>query len=476
MTSAMIEQAAQGRINGLIAEDRIRTTNMFVRGNIAFHPTDPIDISPEADLIHGLPTHVKITKRTYSAKTGKPNALNIDMACAYRLFLLEGNHRLLIMVYEEEKGHDDEGRPRKILRFDEIIEIILTDETLKAFRNDITVYEMGRLRDLLLSWDPVFENAEQAEIEANKARAQYHPMTEAMRSRQGIAHPSIKISINKKTLKIDNKRIQATISVEETEKQVMSEGEGSLKGFYIGKGGRQARYIVHRSSFHGLDMPWRTTAHWKKLPRTGAITPKPREKKIQTDNRPYSSYIRQWKDSGTVSIPHGTLVYMTHDDDKVTIHIDTRDAKMKAHAERVCRYMGGEWIEEISSWLMTSEQGRRVFRTLKPRVIPEFPENKTLRPSPKANNVFNFPTEDGRVSLLPFGKGGWLFRPDEKNEDKWKKIDLRISSMMIACGIGKTNRHPVTGQENWFVDTDGIDKAFQVVSAIQAFNFLDHNP
>ena len=50
------------RINGLIGEDRIRTTKMFLLGTVSNRPTHPIDISASADLIQGLPTHVKIKK------------------------------------------------------------------------------------------------------------------------------------------------------------------------------------------------------------------------------------------------------------------------------------------------------------------------------------------------------------------------------------------------------------------------------
>jgi hypothetical protein len=461
------------RINGLIAEDRIRTTNMFVKGNVAFHPTHEIDISPEADLIQGLPTHVKITKQTYT-KNGTPNPLTVDMACAYKLFSLEGTHRLLVMVYEEEKVRFPDGKLQKILRFDRVIEIILSSETLNAFRGDVSVTEIGRIRNLLLGWKPLVRTPEEAEIEAEKARQKYHPMTEAIRPRQGIAHPSVKISINKKDLKVDNKRVQSSISIEKTREQVESEGIGHLKGQYRGKI-IQPRYQEYddTTGFHGLALPWRTTGHWKKLPRTGKIVAEVEDLPTTQSKGLFSKYIEQWESVEQQPIPNGNLVIMTHEDKMRTVHTEAKDNEIRKHVSTLCDHVGGRWIEEIRSWLLNQGQTEKVLKALKARDIPEIHRTSPLFPARSGKaGVFVFRTPDGIASAINIGGTKWVIRPDEKDRAKSRALMIRISSFCRAANIGKLEYHKGQNRWSWIISGEDESLIHRICIGIQKFDFL----
>jgi hypothetical protein len=455
------------RINGLIAEDRIRTTNMFVRGNIAERPTAEIDISPEADLIQGLPTHVKITKQT-RRKDGSPNLLSVDMACAHRLFTLEGTHRLLVMVYEEEKTRDANGKTITILCFTKVIEIILSPETLAAFRGKISVFEIERIRALLLQWDPYLPNLEQAEIEANKARARFHPMTEAMRERQGIAHPSVKLSIDRKQLKVENKRIQSTISINETRLQVQQEGQGILKGKYQGRI-LQDRYIEHTEEFHGLKLPWRTTGKWAKLKRKGAVTPKLKAPQLKVEG-PFEKYIKAWIGTKNLHLAQCEIHIMRHEDEMRTLYARGPDSG-RWLISYFCNHVGGTWIADVEAWLLTLEQTKQVIKALQFREVIDA-ERKMLRPSRTANpDAFIFDTTDGRISVIRLS-AEWVLRPDERDEKRTRAINNRLSSACRFHNAGKKAFNEKRASHSWLIPRRPDVLLDEIIATTRSFDFL----
>ena len=500
------------RINGLVGEDRIRTTGMFVRGNLAWHPTHPIDISPEADLIQGLPTHVKTVKQTYNKK-GKPNPITVDMACAHQLFHHDGYHRLIVMVYEPdyEEMHapdgtitkrtivhrDENGKRVTVNRFDTIIEIILSSETWKAMRGGITRMEIARLRSLLLAWNPEVSNEDEANAAAEEARDRYHPITAGMRKRQGFAHPSVKLSmaqkLTKKTglleWKPDNKRVQCSISLNEVIDHVRNK-EDNGRDRYDGKI-TQERCLEYRgdsdhmNNFHGLQLPWRTTGRWPKAMKVKQTYQKVAAPSSQIPVTGDAKYVQSWVSSTARQIPGCELTIMKHDDRMRTLYADSDDDEVLKHVSRVCRHVGGRWISEAGCWLLSPPQVVRAVASLDPRDLPPAPNTSLLRGPLHGNpNLFKFDTTDGVVVAYRLQSDNWVIRPDGKPRNAREKAALqtRIDAACRACSIhrNKDGEKPI-GQWyhnakddhwNWLVSQEPKEAIERVASAIIWFTHL----
>lgn len=499
------------RINGLVAEDRVRTTLMFLRGNMATHPTHPIDISPAADLIQKLPTHVKTVKQTYTSK-GEPCALTVDMACAHQLFSHSGYHRLLVMVYEPDyeeiagingqtikqliTHRDENGKKIPVWRYDRIIEIILSDDTWRKMRGGVTRVEIGRLRSLLLAWDPEVSSAEEAEEEARAARERFHPMTRAMRPRQGLAHPSVKISMAVKKLadgrdvwKPDNKRVQSAITLSEVVDHVtrVENGGSNLYHGLI----KQPRAIEYRSGlsgmddFHGLKLPWRTTGRWPRLKKIGKTFIKVETPAIVERPTGDALYTQSWKSVATRDIPDCQLTIMRHEDQMRTLYADSPDDEVLKHVSRVCRHVGGRWIEAARCWLLDSEAVKRAVESLDPRPLPQAQAETVLHRVTSDNpSLLKFNTVDGTVILLKLESGKWVLKPDGRPRNAHEKAALqtRIDAACRASCI----HHPAEGHEpigiwyysekqdrwNWLINQRPEDAVERVAAAIIAFDHL----
>ena len=497
------------RINGLVGEDRIRTTRMFLRGNIAWHPTHPIDISPEADLIQGLPTHVKTVKQTYTKK-GRPKKLTVDMACAHQLFSHSGPHRLLVMVYEPDyeeipgpgggtvkriiRHRDENGKPVVVWRYDRIIEIIILDGTWRAMRGDITRLEIGRLRSLLLAWNPEVSNEEEARIEEEKARNRFHPMTHAMRPRQGLARPSIKLNIALKKRKDkpsewkpDNKRVQSAITLEEFMDHVRGEDGG--RDVYHGRidQPRVTEYrsgLAGRDDFHGLKLPWRTTGRWKRPMKVGKAYTKAAAPAIVTRLEGDARYIQKWEGVAAIPIPDGQITIMRHEDRMRTLYADSDDDEVLKHVSRVCRHVGGRWIAEARCWLLDRDAVVRAVSSLERRALSPAPMESLLRPVPSNPSLFKFETPDGTVMALRLEKDNWVVKPDNRPRDAREKAALQ-TRIDAACRAAEINSavdggHPIAtwyhneklDQWNWLISKEPPDAIERVAASILAFDHL----
>lgn len=496
------------RINGLVGEDRIRTTRMFLRGNVAWHPTHPIDISPEADLIQGLPTHVKTVKQTYTSK-GKPERLTVDMACAHQLFSHSGPHRLIVMVYEPDYEeitgpdgktikriirHYENGKPVKVLRYDRIVEIIITDETWRKMRGGVTRVEIGRLRSLLLAWKPRVSNEEEARIEERKARDRFHPMTHAMRERQGLARPSVKITIALKKRKNkpdewkpDNKRVQSAITLDDFMDEVRKEDGGS--NLYRGRID-QPRVIEYRSGlegkddFHGLKLPWRTTGKWDRPAKIGRTYAKIAAPEITDEITGDARYTQAWEKVTGVSIPDCQLTIMKHKDDMITLYADSADDEVLKHVSRVCRHVGGRWLDQARCWLLDWNAAKRAVASLKPRQLMPMPAESCLRSVPSNPSLFKFETPDGMVMALKLEKDNWVIKPDNRPRNAREKaaLQIRIDAACRAASIlSSVNGLPPIGiwyhnekleQWNWLITQNPEDAIERVAASIAAFDHL----
>lgn len=446
-------------INGLIAEDRIRTTKMFLYGTVANHPTHAIDISPSADLVQGLPTHVKIKKKKLD-KHGKgvpfsmSDNYSIDMACAYRFWLHTGDHRLLIMFYVIEIHYDLNNKRYEVMRFDEVVEIILTEATFKAFRGKVSRQEMARLKGNLLAWRPNVSNQAEADIETEKATAIFHPITEEMRGRKtaghGLASPSVHLNIkpDKNGEFKAQKRVQSTIPTGETIALVMAEDVGYGPGNYrnpLHPGSQeQKRCIVYDKQFYGLDLPWRTRASaktpargWSKLDRTGEITPKVQSPPEIIPQGEDAEYILQWKTSKIIEIPHGELTIFRHKDDFRTIYLDTKITEIRDNLSWACRSVGARLIPEAGCWLATFEKTKRIVEAFTKTPFPKADPETLLEAIPNHANLYTINTGNGPYFVVKRSSGEWAISHGvpESHEAHKAILERRMSSAFYAAGL-----------------------------------------
>lgn len=435
-----MHDASPNRIPGLVWEDRVRTTNLFRPGSVAEHPTSPTDIAPVDDIQQGLPTHVKSVKRN-ETKSGREADHSIGMACAYQLFRLQGHQRLVTGIYEIEpdKVLCADGKMRPVYRFTEVVETILSPDTLSAFHGDVTLAEISAIRDALLAHDYDWHDLEEA-------RARFQAMTDAIRPRMGLARCSNKFNEQ-------NKRIQAAVSMKGLLKQLAT--EGGYHGRFI-----QPNTIRHTENFHGLALPWRTTASeriFARIKDPDAVRRRP-PKKRETD--PHAAYIAAPVAETTMRVEGGDMVIARFPDDMRTIRAESSDDTVRRHVSRACMNAGGTWIESGRRWLLDFKQAAKVVDTIGIPDLPHADGDSIMRQVGSNTDLFEITTPDGPMRAIRLPKSNWAIRPGSN-----AALAARIEAVCKLHQIGEYYEP----KKNWLIPQEPSDIIERVARAVQRY-------
>ena len=385
------------RINGLIGEDRIRTTKMFLLGTVSNRPTHPIDISASADLIQGLPTHVKIKKIVPLKKEDKDlpfckrRRYSIDMACAHEFWKLYGDHRLLIMFYHMQTHIDlKTGKPFEVMCFVEIVEIILTESVFKHLRGNVKTSEVGRIKADILSWRGSYKTKEEAEEEAEKVRARTQIAIDHLNDRPGAGIMTLSRHIdtgeNKKT-KLwgpSNKRIQPTLPLLETID--FCETQGPYRNHAHPGSQDQPMVQIYHEEFYGLELPWMTRAKdaitpakgWSKLEREN--DPKRGKKPPQLDKAEEAKLHHILQHSAPpieVPVAGGSISIIRHINPATpnegherqwrSIWLERGSDEFTRNLTWACKILAIKHIESLSFWFSTYEKACKLVASLSSR-------------------------------------------------------------------------------------------------------------
>jgi hypothetical protein len=447
------------RVNGLVWEDRVRTTRLFLMGTVAEHPTAAVDIPPWCDIVQGLPTHVKSQK----VAEGRTTFSNVEMASTLRLFRLRGHQRLVIGLYtvEDEKILDDEGNEHDVHRYHTVYELILSDDTLAAIRGSTTAAEIEAICDQIAAYDRETESLE-------SARARFHPMTRALRKRPGSGIASVSAKLDE-----TNNRLQSAIGHNPIRKQLETEPD------YAGRI-RQPNWTVYTGddSFHGLQLPWRTVAKdriFKVIRDDDGFAPK-KAKVVRKDRfvaeapvapppepDPNERYARGWTSSKTIKIYGGGIVIMRHEGRIRTIRCESDDEDIVRHVDRTCADAGFARIASVGAWLCTLEEAMRMAEKLTRKTMAviarELAEaeagptpggpGSAMRSYGDSARLFSFRTWDG-LEIRPYlmSGGNWALL-DQKDA----AVAARIEAACGAGGHGSYNGPRAT----WIVRDDPPD-------------------
>lgn len=435
-----MHDASPNRIPGLVWEDRVRTTNLFRPGSVAEHPTSPTDIAPTDDIQQGLPTHVKSVKRK-ETKNGREADHSIGMACAYQLFRLQGHQRLITGIYEiePEKALCADGKMRPVYRFTEVVETILSPDTLAAFHGGVTLAEISAIRDALLAHDYDWHDLEEA-------RARFQAMTDAIRPRMGLARCSNKFNEQ-------NKRIQAAVSLKGLLKQLATEGD--YHGRFV-----QPNVIRHTKDFHGLALPWRTTASeriFARIKDPDAVRRRP-PKKREAD--PHALYLGAPVSETTMQVEGGAMVIARFPDDMRTIRAESSDDAIRRYVSRACMNAGGTWIESGRRWLLNLEQATKVVDAIGIPDLPHADGDSIMRQVGSNTDLFEITTPDGPMRAIRLPKSNWAIRPGGN-----AALAARVEAVCKLHRIGEYYE----AKENWLIPQEPNDTIERVARAVQRY-------
>jgi hypothetical protein len=454
------QAASRTRINGLIWEDTVRTTDMYPDRIIPAHVTSPIDIAPHLDLIQGIPTHVKSLK----AAEGDVNAKglprgSVDMACAYRLFLLDEVHthnRLVIGLYDEEM-HIIDGKETKVLRYHTVIEIIQSPDTALAYRGGITIEAMRLHREAMSAFVDEFPIDEET-IQAAKDR--FHPVTRGWRADRtmGLARISNKIDP-------DQCRPQAQISISDLFEQMATEGD--YHGRIV-----QPNLQVFKDQFHGLPLPFRTTGKdqiFRKPKEPGAKPKKPRRssKPAPPVKNPDAKYLNAHIGREDHQVHGGVITVIPHGDER-TISAKTQDEQFQRRVWAICKRLGGRWIEAGKLWVMTYEQAKEAYRRLKAPPAPRIDPTAMVQVGENPN-LFEIRSAGGiPVRALRQPHTNWALRPDDGRGTQ-DPAASRAASAKVIDAVCRADHDCVWNDHygNWLVPQDPPEIMGRIATAIR---------
>lgn len=433
-------------VHGLACEDRIRTLLLFFPHMTREDPTAPIDIPPWYDRIQRLPTHVKSLKARRGID-GRPVNGTVDMACAYRLFLLHGYHRLIICLYEEITV-DRAGKSATALEYHTIIEVILTPATLEAMRGGVTVDQVREIRDDLAVYRFHPDTVEEA-------RDRFHARTHALRPLMGLAKPGIKLDST-------NNRIQSTLSIDAL-RRFKLENEPVYEGLITQPGYQE--FTEHTPDFHGLRLPWRTWDELRIIRQVrggsiGAVTndlfrKAPRRRKAVD---PHARYVDTGRPARQVPVPGGWIEAIGHDDDKWTM-APKGDAAFAARVATAFRAQRAVWIEAASSWLGDRQQVRDAVAEL--RRLPDAEGDSVITPCPGNGKLREIMTDEGVIRILELDWDNYALL-DQGD----KALADLISRTCAMHAVGKVNHYK--GKVTMLIPVDPPELIERVARAIIA--------
>lgn len=437
-------------ITGIAIEDIARTSSIFVDGNKARSHTDPIDISPKADIHQNLPTHVKaIFAKRENGK--RPERIKVDMADFHQLASLTGHHRYLIFLYDKtgEKAVDEKNREHDILDVYMAIEFIASPETLAAFVGDLKLEEIAISRRLVLAWDHDKEDIE-------SARKRLHPHAKELRKRQGLATPAYKLSHTQKGI---NKRLQSWIYIDTTKAHVQSE-PGQYQGLH-----NQDRWQEHTKNFHNISFPFRTTAHWRSPKHVGEIVARVT---VSTEITPYeqmSQYQQGWIKTDVQRIGVSKIIVFSHMDNMKTLYVQADEGEENDELRKTISYLChkslGEWLPGPRCWLLKDEKCRNVLSIMAEKNIPTYDGKIRVKHiEGKSAALHSFETPDGAMHTIKYPEDNWVIKPDNIQQK------LRVSTACYSHKIGRLYKNKRSEKWEWLIPHEGIELAAQIISNV----------
>ena len=429
------------RIDGLVAEDRVRTLTLFRPGNFAEHPTAAIDIAPFHDLVQGLGTHVKSIKLSReSIARGEPVKGTLELASTREMMRLDGHHRYIIMAYEPDGKTTINGKEYEVRRYHTAVEMIASPATFAAFRGSFCIRHLDWFEERFFKYKPHRDTIA-------KAQDHFGELLDKFSHLFGLAKPSVKLSINSKTDKTDNHRVQSALPIHEVRSQLAREGD--YHGRFVQPNYREWH---EGEEFYGLKLPWFTISRDKIYSKIGdpaaELSPvdkkkmqargkKRAEKKIvATPQQDASDDSAEHIEKHQMALDTGLITIARRRDGRMELSAQTPDSRLIDALDNVCRAHQATYIEKRGVWLTDRDTAREILRQMgarKPKALPspapehvdELPEAPRENPLRQRNNnpeLFDFDTIDGKVTAYRLPFGNWVLL-DNDNERIARRIE-----------------------------------------------------
>lgn len=443
------------RINGLIWEDRVRTTTLFPPYAMPLHPQSPVDMPPEMDLVQGIATQVKAFKARRGARDRQGLLIGaISMACSYNLMRLVGHVRLVVGIYDVERRVMD-GRMTDVMVFHTVVEMMLSPATMHAFHVKpktvgVGIAEMKELRDAMADFEIGPDTKEEAKLK-------FKPVIKDMRKRMGIANIHAKIDS-------EQCRPQTTVGLPALTRQLAVEGD--YHGQQV-----QANYREYHEGdvFHGLALPWRTVAKEKVFLKPRDPDRKRQRRRPRTDiaagiavPTPDDGRIHDPTEATTLPTPYGDITIVTHEDGMHTLRAEStspRDRhRVSVACHTACGNDPGRWIPGQRAWLLDRAQARMVIRDL--RRLPAAGKPSIMNNLKKDGSLQQLATKDGPVNVIRLEKSNYALRP--KGGDA---VAERIHATCRAYAVGSYYLSRVGG--NWLIPQQPPELIERVARAIR---------
>lgn len=488
------------RIDGLVAEDKVRTLTLFRPGNFAEHPTAPTDIAPFHDELQGIGTHVKSIKQARGARNRlglTPGTL--ELASTLESMRLKGHQRFILLAYELDGTVSFGGKSYPVRRYHTAIEAIASPTTLAAFRGRYTLQHLAWIQRRLDACRPTPDNVEHLQDRFRDLMAKFEDFF-------GIARPSVKLSVNSKTQKIDNQRVQSSLSLERFQEQLMT--EGPYEGRFLQENYRE---FHEGENFYGLELPWFTISKDRIFGRIGdpdkefdkkarramdvrmakraakQVVPSPPIPATSPADRRYATETPH--DTKIFAIDGGTLTIVHQLDDVRTMSVQSPDPIVFARANAVIREAGAVWLPLSGRWAGDIGIAMRVYDVLEARKpadlpprdlehvdeLPPAPEKSLLQPIRKRDDLLFFDTgiNTRQAGALRMERGNWALLHHNVKEIR-DRIDQVCSVYAPTTPWDGDHDGDWTiryndEKGNWLVNDTPADLIERVARAIQEF-------
>lgn len=436
------------RIDGLVAEEKARTLTLFRPGNYAEHPTAPIDIAPFHDALQGLGTHIKSFLQDRTAR--QPDGFTtgtLELASTLELMRLAGHHRYIALAYEIDGEIEIDGKIYKIRRYHTAIEAIFSPDTFSALRGTYTLEHLAWIQRRLDACTPTHETIKDQQDRFKKLMKQFSNFF-------GIARPSVKLSINSKTGKIDNRRVQSSIPLQRVQEQLAK--EGPYHGRFIQPNYRE---WYEGETFYGMELPWFTInsdhifstigdpdvelderavkemrkRHDKRAASRVIAPPAPPASSI--DDQRYAS--EEPISTKLLAFDGGMLAIVRQQDDARTISVQAVDKEAFRRANAACERLGARWLAISGRWLTDLPTAQRIVQALGAAIpsampgaeqdhvdpLPPVPATNPLTPNPKNDRLFYFDVSGRKAAAYCMKPHGNWALMDQGNPEVAAIID-----------------------------------------------------